>query len=50
LVVSANSFAPDPLKALALDAEQAVAAATANWKSAAKLTRLTEQSISGAAR
>jgi hypothetical protein len=50
LVISANSFAPDPLKILALDAEQAVAAARANWKSAAKLTRLTEQSLSEAAR
>jgi hypothetical protein len=50
LVISANSFAPDPLKVLALDAEQAVAAAAANWKSAAKLTRLTEQSLSEAAR
>ena len=50
LVVSANSFAPDPLKALALDAEQAAAAATANWKSAAKLTRLTERSLSEASR
>ena len=50
LVISANSFAPDPLKVLALDAEQAVAAAAANWKSAAKLTRLTEQSLSEATR
>jgi hypothetical protein len=50
LVISANSFAPDPLKALGLDAEQAGAAATANWKSALKLTRLTEQFLSEAAR
>jgi hypothetical protein len=50
LVISVNSFAPDPLKVLALDAEQAFAAAAANWKSAAKLTRLTEQSLSEAAR
>jgi hypothetical protein len=50
LVISANSFAPDPLKVLALDPEQAVAAAAANWKSAAKLTRLTELSLSEAAR
>ncbi|HWW74253.1 MAG TPA: hypothetical protein VNZ44_02600 [Pyrinomonadaceae bacterium] len=50
LVISAQSFAPDPLKALRLDAEQAAAAATANWKSAAKFTRLTEQTLSAAAR
>ena len=50
LVVSAQGFAPDPLKVLRLDAEQAVAAAAANWRSAAKLTRLTEQSLSTAAR
>jgi hypothetical protein len=46
LVISANSFAPDPLKALRLDAEQATAAAAANWKSAVKFTRLTEQTLS----
>lgn len=50
LVVSVNSFAPDPLKALGLDAGQAGAAAAANWKSAPRLTRLTEQSLSGTAR
>jgi hypothetical protein len=50
LVVSVNSFAPDPLKVLDLDAGQASAAAAANWKSAARLTRLTERSLSQAAR
>lgn len=50
LVVSANGFAPDPLKVIGLDAEQAGAAAQANWKSAVKLTRLTEQSLLVAAR
>lgn len=50
LVISANSFAPDPLKVLEVDPEQAAAAATANWRSAAKLTRLTERSLSEAAR
>ncbi|HWS86845.1 MAG TPA: hypothetical protein VN282_07765 [Pyrinomonadaceae bacterium] len=45
LVVSANSFTPDPLKVIDLDAGQAAAAASANWKSAARLTRLTEQSL-----
>lgn len=48
LVVSVHSFAPDPLKVLDLDAGQAGAAAAANWKSAARLTRLTELSLSKA--
>lgn len=46
LVISANSFQPDPLKDLRLDARQVTAVATANWMSAAKHTRLAEQSIS----
>lgn len=49
-VIAANSFAPDPLKVLGLDAEQADAAAGANWKSAARLARLAEQSLPEAAR
>jgi hypothetical protein len=51
LVVSAASgFAPDPLKALRLDAEQVGATVRANWKAAIKHTRLAEQSLSGPAR
>ena len=50
LVVSVNSFAPDPLKVLDLDAGQAGAAAAANWKSAARLTWLAEQSLPKAVR
>jgi hypothetical protein len=46
LVISANNFQPDPLKDLRLNAEQVTAAATANWVSALKHTRLAEQSIS----
>jgi hypothetical protein len=46
LVVSANGFAPDPLKAMGLDAEQVSAAAASNWKSAASRTRLVEQTLS----
>lgn len=49
-VVSVNSFAPDPLKILDLSSGQAEAAASANWKSAARLTRLAGQSLSQAAR
>ncbi|HEX7314711.1 MAG TPA: hypothetical protein VF297_12370 [Pyrinomonadaceae bacterium] len=45
LVVSARNFAPDPLEAMRLNAEQVSAAATANWLSAAKHTRLAEQSL-----
>jgi hypothetical protein len=45
LVVSANNFQPDPLKDLRLDAKQVTAAATANWMSAMKYTRLAEQSL-----
>jgi hypothetical protein len=45
LVVSANGFAPDPLKELRLDAGQVAAAADANWKSAAEHTRLAEQTL-----
>src|SRR5205085_724845 len=50
LVVSANNFQPDPLKDLRLDAKQVTAAATANWMSAVKYTRLAEQSLSQPAR
>lgn len=50
LVISVNSYAPDPLKVLDLDAGQAGAAAAANWRSAVRLTRLTEQSLLQAAR
>ena len=46
LVVSANNFQPDPLKNLRLNAEQTTAAATANWITAVKHTRLAEQSLS----
>jgi hypothetical protein len=50
LVVSARSFAPDPLKVIDLDAVQAGAAAAANWKSAARLTWLAEHTHSEEAR
>jgi hypothetical protein len=50
LVVSVNSFAPDPLKVIDFDAGQAGAAAVANWKSAARLTRLAERPLSPEAR
>lgn len=51
LVVSAASgFAPDPLKELRLDPEQVGATVRANWRSAIRLTRLAEQSLSGTAR
>lgn len=49
-VVSVKSFAPDPLKILDLSAGQAATNAEANWKSAARLTRLTRQSLSQASR
>jgi hypothetical protein len=45
LVISANNFQPDQLKNLRLNAEQVTAAATANWMSAVKYTRLVEQSM-----
>jgi hypothetical protein len=50
LVVSASNFAPDPLKELGLDAEQVGSVVQANWKSAARYTRLAEQSLSKATR
>lgn len=50
LVISANSFQPDPLKNLGMDAEQVNAAAEANWKSAVRHTRLAEKSLSVPAR
>jgi hypothetical protein len=46
LVISAKSFAPDPLKDLGLDAEQVTATAQANWNSATRHTRLAEQYMS----
>ena len=46
LVISVNSFRPDPLKDLRLNAEQVSAAANANWQTAVKYTRLAEQSLS----
>jgi hypothetical protein len=45
LVVSVNGFRPDPLKEMRLGPEQVTAAAAANWMSAAKYTRLAEQSL-----
>jgi hypothetical protein len=45
LVISANSFQPDPLKNLGMDAEQVNAAAEASWKSALRHTRLAERSL-----
>lgn len=47
LSVSANAFAPDPLQALRLDANQVGYAVVVNWKSALKHTRLAEQSLPG---
>lgn len=46
LVISANGFQPDPLKELRLDAEQATAAAAANWMTAVKHSRLAQHSLS----
>lgn len=45
LTVSANNFRPDPLEDMRLNAEQVSAAASSNWQSAAKRTRLAEQSL-----
>jgi hypothetical protein len=45
LVISVNSFRPDPLEDLKLNAEQVSAAANANWRTAVKYTRLAEQSL-----
>lgn len=50
LVVSAQSFAPDPLKELRLNAEQVSATARANWGAASKHTLLAEKSLSQSAR
>lgn len=50
LVSAASGFVPDPLKALRLDAAQVSTTVHANWKSAAKHTRLAEQSLSVASR
>lgn len=49
LVVSARSFEPSPLEALGLDAEQAAAAAEANWRSAARITRIATQNLASGA-
>lgn len=46
LVVSVNSFRPDPLEDLRLNAKQVSAAADANMQTAAKYTRLAQQSLS----
>lgn len=46
LVISAKSFAPDPLKDLRLNSEQVSATAQANWKLASRHTRLAEQYLS----
>lgn len=43
LVISANNFRPDPLEDMRLNAGQVSAAADANWRTAAKYTRLAEQ-------
>jgi hypothetical protein len=48
MVVSASGFAPDPLKDLRLGAEQVGSTVTANWRNAAKYTRLAEQSMPAA--
>ena len=50
LVISANSFQPDPLKNLGMDADQVTATAEANWKSAVRHARLAERSLPRAAR
>lgn len=46
LVISANSFQPDPLEDLRLNAQQVSAAANANWQTAVKYTRLVQKSMS----
>jgi len=50
LVVSVNSFAPDPVKVLGLDAEQVGATVRANLMLAIRHTRIAEQSLTRAAR
>lgn len=50
LVISANNFVPDPLRDLRLDAEQVIATAQANWRSATKHTSLAQQLLSRPAR
>jgi hypothetical protein len=50
LVVSVNSFRPDPLEGLRLNAQQVSAAADANRRTALKYARLAEQSLSGPGR
>lgn len=45
LVISAKDFVPDPLKDIRLDADQVVATAQANWRSATRHTRLAELSL-----
>jgi hypothetical protein len=49
-MIPANSLAPEPLRVPGLDAQQADAAAQANWKTAVSLTRLAEQPLSEAMR
>lgn len=50
LVISVNGFQPDPLKNLGMDAEQVTAAAEADWKSAARYTRLAQRYLSASVR
>ena len=50
LVVSANSFQPDPLEDLRLNAQQVTAAAASNLMTAAKHTRLAEKFLSRSGR
>jgi hypothetical protein len=50
VISAARAFAPDPLKELRLDAEQAGATVRANWMSAIKYTRLAEHSLTARAR
>lgn len=50
VVSAAAGFTRDPLKDLRLDAGQVGHAVVANWKTAAKYTRLAEQSLADAAR
>lgn len=50
LVISVNSFQPDPLKNLGMDADQVNATAEANWKSAARHTRRAERSLPASVR
>jgi hypothetical protein len=46
MVVSANAFELDPLQELRLEADQVGYTVSVNWRTAAKYTRLAEQSLS----